>query len=85
MRDPVLAPRAASTHNEAMVDTTGPAHAPSSTSFESDPVIDAYKEHVDRTLIRQQLVRTPDERARNMIASLKFALALREAGRAARS
>jgi hypothetical protein len=45
-----------------------------------DPVIEAYKRHVDRTLIREQLRRSPDEPVRHMIAALRFAEALREAG-----
>lgn len=49
-----------------------------------DPVIDAYKKDVDRTLIREQLRRSVDARVSNMIAALRFALALREAGRRAR-
>ena len=48
--------------------------------FEPDPVIEAYKKDVDRTLIREQLRRTIDERVRNMIAALRFAEALRDAG-----
>ena len=46
-----------------------------------DPVIDAYKKDVDRTLVREQLRRSVDERVRNMIAALRFAEALHEAGR----
>jgi hypothetical protein len=49
--------------------------------FEPDPVIDAYKVDVDRTLIREQLRRSVDERVRNMIGALRAAEALREAGR----
>jgi hypothetical protein len=49
--------------------------------LELDPVIEVYKRDVDRTLIRQQLRRTVDERVQNMIAALRFAEALREAGR----
>ena len=46
-----------------------------------DPVIEAYKKGVDRTLIREQLRRSVDERVRNMIAALRFAEALHDAGR----
>jgi hypothetical protein len=49
--------------------------------LEPDPVIEAYKKDVDRTLIREQLRRPVDIRVRNMIAALRFADALREAGR----
>jgi hypothetical protein len=48
--------------------------------FERDPVIEAYKRHVDRTLIREQRRRTADERVRRMIAALRLAEQLR-AGR----
>jgi hypothetical protein len=46
-----------------------------------DPVIEVYKKDVDRTLIREQLRRSVDDRVRNMIAALRFAEALGEAGR----
>ena len=49
--------------------------------FEPDAVVEAYKRDVDRTLIREQLRRSIDERVRNMIAALRFAEALHEAGR----
>ena len=49
--------------------------------IEPDPVIEAYKAHVDRTLIRAQLARTVDERVRNMVAALQFTEKLRRAGR----
>jgi len=54
---------------------------PDDERFEPDPVIEAYKRDVDRTLIREQLRRSVDERVRNMIAALRFAEALHEAGR----
>ena len=38
-----------------------------------DPVVEAYKTDVDRTLIREQLRRTPDERVARMIAALRLA------------
>ncbi len=49
--------------------------------LEPDPVIEYFKRDVDRTLIREQLRRSVDERVHNMIAALRFAEALREAGR----
>jgi hypothetical protein len=49
--------------------------------FEPDPVIEAYKKDVDRSLIREQLRRSVDERVQNMIAAARFALALKNAGR----
>jgi hypothetical protein len=63
------------------------ADAPSSPSpadngrLDPDPVIEVYRRDVDRTLIREQLRRSIDERVRRMISALRFATALREAGR----
>ncbi|MCH8839897.1 MAG: hypothetical protein IH831_04335, partial [Planctomycetes bacterium] len=54
---------------------------PDDERFEPDPVVEAYKRDVDRTLIREQLRRSVDERVWNMIAALRFAEALHEAGR----
>ena len=36
------------------------------------PVLEAYKESVDRTLIAENLKLTPDERVRKMISVLRF-------------
>ena len=41
-------------------------------SLEPSPVIEAYKKDVDRTLIRENLKLTPDERVRKMISVLRF-------------
>lgn len=49
--------------------------------LEPDPVIELYKRDVDRSLIREQLRRSVDERVRNMISALRFTEALREAAR----
>jgi hypothetical protein len=49
-----------------------------------DPVVEAYKAGVDRTLIRERLARTPAERVEDLVALARFAEALREAGVAAR-
>ena len=51
---------------------------------ECDPVVDAYKAGVDRTLIRERLSRTPAERVEDLVALARFAEELREAGIAAR-
>lgn len=48
--------------------------------FEPDPVIEAYKAHVDRTLIRRNLARTVDERLEALIQLQRFAEELRRAG-----
>jgi hypothetical protein len=47
-------------------------------------VIDVYKDGIDRTLIRENLRRTPEERLRQLMALQEFAEELREAGRRAR-
>jgi len=41
-------------------------------SLEPSPVIEAYKKDVDRTLIRENLKLTADERVKKMIAALHF-------------
>ena len=47
--------------------------APPETEFEPDPVVEAYKRHVDRTLLRQNLRRSATERVANLIALQKLA------------
>jgi hypothetical protein len=51
--------------------------------YEPDPVIEAYKKDVDRTLIRENLKLSPDERMRQLVGVQRFALELRRAGREA--
>jgi hypothetical protein len=51
--------------------------------IEPDPVIEAYKKDVDRTLLRENLRRTPQERLDNLAALQAFAVELRRAGREA--
>jgi hypothetical protein len=53
-------------------------------SLEPDAVIDRYKQDVDRTLLRANLRRTPEERLLNLMALQRFAAELRTAGRRAR-
>jgi hypothetical protein len=43
-------------------------------------VIEVYKQDVDRTLLRENLKRTPDERLRGLVALQRFAQELRRAG-----
>ena len=45
-----------------------------------DPVIEAYKRDVDRTLLRQALKLTPEQRLVELQRLVEFAEALREAG-----
>ncbi len=49
-----------------------------------DPVIEAYKKDVDRTLIREMLKLTPEERVLKLQDFVRFALELQEAGRRCR-
>ncbi len=51
---------------------------------ETDPVIDAYKKDVDRTLLRANLARTVEERLQNLVRLHRFGEELRRAGRALR-
>ena len=50
-------------------------------SLDPDPVIDAYKKDVDRTLIRENLKLTPDSRLRKLQAFINSLQELREAPR----
>jgi len=52
--------------------------------FEPDPVIEAYKRDVDRTLLRQNLKRSPEERWRNFAAAVALAEEMRRAGASGR-
>ena len=50
-----------------------------------DPIIEAYKKDVDRTLIRENLRLTVDERFQQLIRLQQFAEELRRAGKEAES
>ena len=54
---------------------------PTSPAIEPDPVIEAYKAGVDRSLLRERLARTPAERVEDLVALLAFAEDLAAAGR----
>jgi hypothetical protein len=49
--------------------------------FPPDPVIEAYKKDIDRTLLRENLKLSPEERLRKMHSALRGLLVLREAFR----
>jgi len=49
--------------------------------LEPDPVIDAYKKDVDRTLIRENLKLTVEQRLLKMMELQRFALELRSCAR----
>jgi hypothetical protein len=52
--------------------------------IDPDPVIEAYKQHVDRTLIRENLKLSVEDRFRKLMELERFAEELRRAGREAR-
>jgi len=64
-----------------MTDRTGEPRESGEHTLDPDPVIEVYKRDVDRTLIREQVRRTIDERVRRMIAALRLATELAAAGR----
>lgn len=49
-----------------------------------DPIIELYKKHVDRTLLRENLKLTPEQRLLKLMDLQRFAEELRRAGREAR-
>jgi hypothetical protein len=49
-----------------------------------DPVIEAYKKDIDRTLIRENLKLTVEQRFEKLMALQRFQEELQRAGRAAR-
>ncbi|MBI1784469.1 hypothetical protein HYR69_04935 [Candidatus Sumerlaeota bacterium] len=49
--------------------------------FPLDPVIEVYKKDIDRTLLRENLKLTPEQRFLNLIALSEFAAEVREAGK----
>ena len=52
--------------------------------LEPDPVIETYKKDVDRTLLRANLQRTPEQRWQNFLAAYRLAHEVRRAGAKAR-
>lgn len=52
--------------------------------FGPDPVVQAYKKNIDRTLIRENPKLTVEQRFEKAMALARFADRLRRAGRAAR-
>jgi hypothetical protein len=53
-------------------------------TVERDPVIEEYKKHVDRTLLRENLKLTVEQRLRNLMELQKLSEELQRAGRKAR-
>ena len=58
-------------------------HALVAVSLESDPVIEAYKKDVDRTLLRERLKLSVEDRLRDLMRLQAAAEELRRAGRQA--
>lgn len=58
---------------------------PDESAIEPDPVVEAYKRDVDRTLIRENLRLSAEQRIERLIALQRFAEELRRAGQRARS
>ena len=52
---------------------------------DTDPVVEAYKSGIDRTLLRENLKLSVEERFRKAMALARFADELRRAGRQART
>jgi hypothetical protein len=50
-----------------------------------DPVVEAYKKDIDRTLIRQNLKLSVEDRFRKAMAHMRFAEEMQRAGRRART
>ena len=53
--------------------------------LEPDPVIEAYKKHIDRTLLRENLKLTVEQRIEKLQRSLVVVEEARRAGREARN
>jgi hypothetical protein len=53
-------------------------------TFEPDPVIEVFKKDVDRTLLRENLRLTPEERLQKLQSFVDFAAVMQDAGRQAR-
>jgi hypothetical protein len=52
--------------------------------LEADPTIEVYKKDIDRTLLRENLKLSVEERLRQLMELQKFAEELRKAGRTIR-
>jgi hypothetical protein len=50
-----------------------------------DPVVEAYKRHIDRSLLRENLHRTPEQRVRALMEMQRLAAEALRAGRPART
>lgn len=62
-----------------------PAHDAPPPPDEGDPVVEFYKKDVDRSLLRENLKLTVDERCQKFQSYMRYVGVLQEAGRRARS
>ena len=60
------------------------SHHQARSTIDRDPVVEAYKKHIDRTLIRENLRLTVDQRFQQLMELQRFAEELKDAGREAR-
>ena len=67
---------------EPTASATGVPPSMRAAGLEPDPVVEAYKRDIDRTLLRQNLRRSVTERVANLMALQRLAVEARRAGRA---
>ena len=60
------------------------SHHQAESTIHPDPVTEAYKKHIDRTLIRENLRLTVDQRFQQLMELQRFAEELKNAGRKVR-
>jgi hypothetical protein len=58
---------------------------PEPVALDPDPVVEAYKRDIDRTLLRENLKLTPEQRLLKLQDFVSFTFAVREGGRRARA
>lgn len=63
---------------------SAPSESRRNARFEPDPLIEAYKKDLDRSLLRENLRRTPEERLLDLVALQRLAAEARRAGLALR-
>jgi hypothetical protein len=60
------------------------SHQQARSTIDPDPVVESYKKHIDRTLIRENLRLTVDQRFQQLMELQRFAEELKNAERKAR-
>jgi hypothetical protein len=65
------------------VEAPGEREREDASRVDPDPVVEAYKKDIDRTLLRENLRRPVEERVRNLVRLQRLAAELRRAGRGA--